>query len=221
MRPGLVAAAAIMSVACASPVLADCSTEVALAVQAQGKQKFLRKETQAIGEQGPFKMTIEYGIPDRMRQIVAPLTENKPVEAVVVGEKAWTNNGDGWVEAPAQEAEQLVIFMIKSSSQVYQEVGKFECVGAETVDGRQLRAYRGLDEAPKDKSKDADKKPKNEGVRMIYLDPVTGLPARSIFARAGALDKPLFKEVYTYPEDIKIEPPKDARKFEPPKEDKK
>ena len=47
---------------------------------------------------------------------------------------------------------------------------------------------------------------------MIYLDPKTGLPARSILARAGFLDKPIFKEVYTYPDNIVIEAPKDVVK---------
>jgi hypothetical protein len=47
---------------------------------------------------------------------------------------------------------------------------------------------------------------------MVYLDPATGLPARSIFARAGHLDNPLFKEVYSYPDKIEIEPPKDVKK---------
>jgi hypothetical protein len=213
MRGKLAAAAVVCSVACAGPALADCSTEVALAVQAQGKQKFLRKESYLISEQGPVKMTVDYQTPDRMRQIVTPLTEDKPVESIVVGENAWTNSGDGWRESPPLEAEQLVLYMIKSSSQIYQEVGKFECLGVETVEGRQLRAYRGLDDGPKDLSKDADKKPpKNEAVRMVYLDPDTGLPARSIFARPGVLDKPIFKEIYTYPTELKIEPPDDVKK---------
>jgi hypothetical protein len=148
---------------------------------------------------------------------VTPLTEDKPVEAIVVGDKAWTNNGSGWVEAPKEEADQLVTYMIKSSSQIYQEVGKFECVGAENVEGRQLRAYRGINEAPapvpgKDGKELQSTAPKNEAVRMVYLDPDTGLPARSIFAHAEQLDKPIFKEVYTYPAEIKIEAPKDIKK---------
>ena len=197
----------------AGPALADCSTEVALAVNSQGKQKFLRKETNMITESGPMKMVVEYQTPDRMRQILTPLTEGKPVESVVVGEKAWTNNGDGWKVAPDKEAEQLVQFMIKSIAQVYQEVGKFECTGLETIEGRELRGYRGLDEVKEAvPGKKAEETTKNEAVRMVYLDPTTGLPARSIFARAGHLDKPLFKEVYTYPDKIEIEPPKDVAK---------
>lgn len=204
----LVLAAGLLT---AGAALADCSTEVALAVNSQGKQKFLRKETNMFTEQGPVKMTVEYQTPDRMRQVLTPLTEGKGVESVVVGDKAWTNNGEGWKEAPQQEADQLVQYMIKSIAQVYQEVGKFECLGTETVDGRELRAYRGLDEAPSDPKKQASA-PKNEAVRIVYLDPATNLPARSIFARKGFLDKPLFKEIYTYPDKIEIEPPKDVVK---------
>jgi hypothetical protein len=210
MRRCLAAGAFVVSAALAAPALADCSTEVALAVQAMGKQKFLHKETLAIGESGPFKMTVEYQLPDRMRQVLTPLTEGKEVEAIVVGDKAWTNNGEGWKQSPPAEAQQLVTYMIKSSSQIYQEVGKFECLGAETVEGRKLRAYRGLDDTPKVPGKEgttSTEAQKNEAVRIFYLDAESGLPARSIFARRDMLDKPLFKEVYTYPADIKIEPP--------------
>ncbi len=213
LKLGTIAIAAGMAVA--GPALADCSTEVAIAVNSQGKQKFLRKETNMITEAGPVKMTVDYQTPDRMRQVVTPLTEGKAVESIVVGEKAWTNNGDGWKEASAGETDQLVQYMIKSIAQVYQEVGKFECVGTEMVEGRELRGYRGIDEAPKPPpGKDGGQATftRNEAVRMVYLDPKTGLPARSIMARQGFLDKPLYKEVYTYPDNIEIEAPKDVKK---------
>jgi hypothetical protein len=200
------ALAVILAVASASPAFADCSTEVALAVNSQAKQKFIRKETHMISDRGPVKMVVEYQPPDRMRQVLTPMTEDKPVESIVVGDKAWTNNGDGWKEAPPREAEQLVQYMIKSIAQVYQEVGKFECLGTEMLDGQEVRAYRGLDDAPKAKPGEKAAQ-KNEAVRIVYLDVKTGLPARSIFARQGHLDKPIFKEIYTYPDHIVIEPP--------------
>lgn len=199
------------AVLAAGPALADCSTEVALAVNSQGKQKFIRKESNVITEAGPLKIVVEYQTPDRMRQMATPLTENKPVESIVVGDKAWTNNGEGWKEAPPGETDQLIQYMIKSVAQVYQEVGKFECTGLETVEGRELRGYRGIDEPPPG-TKKTETMTKNEAVRMVYLDPKTGLPARSILARKDFLDKPLFKEVYTYPDKIEIEPPKDVKK---------
>lgn len=211
MRSKLSAAAIAVSLLAGTPALADCSTEVALAVNSQGKQKFIRKETNMITEAGPAKMVVEYATPDRMRQSLTPLTEGKPVESIVVGEKAWTNNGEGWKESPPAEADQLVQFMIKSVAQVYQEVGKFECVGTETFQGRELRGYRGIDEPPPGVKK-TEEMTKNEAVRMVYLDPATGLPARSILARKGFLDKPLFQEIYSYPDKIEIEPPKDVKK---------
>lgn len=197
----------------AVPAYADCSTEVALAVNSQGKQKFIRKETNMITESGPAKMVVEYATPDRMRQVLTPLLEGaKSVESIVIGEKAWTNNGDGWKQAPSGEADQLVQYMIKSIAQVYQEVGKFECTGLETIDGQELRGYRGIDEAPEGPpGKKSEPTMKNEAVRMVYLDPKTGLPARSVFARKEFLDKPIFREVYSYPEKIEIEPPKDVQ----------
>jgi len=213
MRTKLLVLGTALGVFAAGPALADCSTEVALAINSQGKQKFLRKETNMITEAGPVKMTVEYQTPDRMRQIVTPLTEGKPVESIVVGDKAWTNSGDGWKESSSGEAEQLVQYMIKSIAQVYQEVGKFECIGTETVEGRELRGYRGIDEVKEAvPGKKAEPTVKNEAVRVVYLDPATGLPARSIMARAGFLDKPIFKEVYSYPDSIAIEPPKDVKK---------
>ena len=101
--------------------------------------------------------------------------------------------------------------MIKSMLQIYQEVGKFECVGTETVEGqRASRLSRPRRSRPEGQGQ-GQRRTKNEAVRMVYLDPTTGLPARSIFAREGHLDKPIFKEVYTYPDDIEIEPPKVAK----------
>jgi hypothetical protein len=42
---------------------------------------------------------------------------------------------------------------------------------------------------------------------VIYVDTTTGLPVRSIYARANKLDKPIFEALYTYPADIKVETP--------------
>jgi len=44
-------------------------------------------------------------------------------------------------------------------------------------------------------------------VRVIYVDPTTGLPVRSVFGRANRLDTPIFEAKYTYPVDIEINLP--------------
>jgi hypothetical protein len=74
-----------------------------------------------------------------------------------------------------------------------------------------MLAYQGENEpgGPKNLSPEEKNKPKDPGrpVRIIYVDPVTGLPMRSIFARADHLEKPIFEATYSYPVDIKIDAP--------------
>ena len=212
MRGMVYCAALLAAAATYTPAFADCSTEVALGVTAQGKQKFIRTESMKISEIGPLKVVAEYATPDRMRQTVTTLADNKTVETVVVESKAWTNTGDGWKELPPAETDEVLRFMSMSVGQVYRDVGKYECTGTETIDGRELRGYRSLPEEPKDLSPKAPDtgvpNAKNEAVRIVYLDPKTGLPARSIFARSGMLDKPIMKDTWSYPESITIEAPK-------------
>ncbi len=213
------AAAAVLAVAASSTAaFADCTREVLQAFTRQSNSDMVRKEMNLIGEQGPFTMTIDYLKPDRMRQVVKTLTEpDKPTETVLVGTEAWTRTASApWQKLDQQTTEQLVAFFKSTLANAPQSVGSFECMGAETVEGKKVRAYKGLDE-PKEKTPEqieAEKRgektpepPKNEAVRVIYLDVDTGLPARIIFAREGMLDKPIFKEVYSYPTDIKIDKP--------------
>ena len=215
LRQTTFAALAVAAGFMTAPAAADCSQEVALGVLAQGKQPFLRKEANLITENGPINMVVEYHTPNRMRQVVTPKDGKAPkVESIVVDEKAWSNSGKGWTLLPPPATSMLLQYMIKSISQVHQEVGKFECRGLETLDGKRVRAYRGLNPDPPEDAPDGmeNTADKNEAVRMIYLDAESGLPVRSILAREGHLDTPLFKEVYTYPDNIEIEPPKDVVK---------
>ena len=72
-------------------------------------------------------------------------------------------------------------------------------------------AYQGENEDPEEKKDAAAKnqpKAPDRPVRIIYVDPTTGLPLRSVFARANKMDKPIFEATYSYPVDIKVEPPK-------------
>jgi len=85
----------------------------------------------------------------------------------------------------------------------------FECLGKVTVDGRDLLAYQGENDDPAAKKSQAKDKPKlpDRPVRVIYVDPITGLPVRSVFGRANRLDTPIFEAKYTYPVDIEINLP--------------
>ncbi len=192
---------------------ADCSREVHQAFARQSNSEKVRKEMNLIGEQGPFRMTIEYVKPDRMRQVVTTLTDpDKPVETILIGKEAWSRAGGDWGKVDPDTTAQLIEFFKSTLADIPSNVGRFECMGAETIDGQKVRAYKGLPpEDPSGKPKTAAEKEaeaKNEGVRVVYLDIETGLPARIIFAQAGHLDTPIFREVYAYPETLEIEAPK-------------
>lgn len=212
------AAAALVVAASATTAYADCSREVLQAFTRQSNTDMVRKEMNLIGEEGPFTMTIDYVKPDRMRQVVKTLVApDKPTETVLVGTEAWSRTGTGaWQKLDKPTTDQIISFYKSTFAETPGNVGTFECMGAETIDGQKVRAFKGLDE-PKKKTPEqieAEKRgekpeepPKNEAVRVVYLDVGSGLPARIIFAREGMLDKPIFKEVYSYPTDIKIDKP--------------
>lgn len=214
-------AGCLVLVATASAVQADCSKEVHQSFSRQSNTDMVRKDMNLIGEQGPFRMEIEYVKPDRMRQVVTPIAEpEKATETILIGKEAWTKSGDQWKVLDANTTEQLVNFFRTTMAEVPSTVGKFECMGAETIEGQKVRAYKGIEEEKPESPEAIEAKkrgetppeaPKNEAVRVVYVDPDTGLPARIIFARAGMLDKPIFKEVYSYPTDLKIEKPQVAK----------
>ncbi len=214
-------AASLALAATASAAQADCTNEVHQSFSRQSNTEMVRKDMNLIGEQGPFRMEIEYVKPDRMRQVVTPFAEpEKATETILIGKEAWTKSGSEWKLLDANTTEQLTNFFRTTMAEVATSVGKFECMGAETIDGQKVRAYKGIDEEKPETPEEIEAKkkgetptetPKNEAVRVVYLDPDTGLPARIIFARAGMLDKPIFKEVYSYPTDIKIEKPQVAK----------
>jgi hypothetical protein len=201
----------------ASAASADCTREVHQAFTRQSNSDMVRKEMNLIGEQGPFKMLIEYVKPDRMRQVVTTLIEpDKATETVLVGKEAWGRTDEGWKVLDPSTTEQIINFFNSTLAEVPANVGRFECMGAETLEGQKVRAYKGLDEEKPETPEQIEAKkrgetpaeaPKNEAVRVVYLDVDTGMPARIIFAREGMLDKPIFKEVYSYPTDLKIDKP--------------
>ncbi len=205
------AAVAVVALA-AGPAFADCSAEVVKAFEVQSTKKFVRKDTDMLTENGPVKMTLEFQLPDRMRQTVKALIDEKATQSIVIGLRAWTQDGDEWFELPPQAAEQVVEFMKKSVALSGDDMGRFECQGTQAVDGQELRAYRGIDE----EQKGADGKPvnkadlqnaPNEAVRLVFVDPATGLPARTTYGRKDPATKPIYKEVFSFPESISIEAP--------------
>ena len=202
----------------ASPANAECKDEVLAALDKQRKAVAFRMETNMISENGPVKMTVEYLPPGRMRQIVTVAVEPKPVESILIAGKAWSKEGDTWTPLAEDVAKDMAAQLNETFGDDSGTIGTVACLGSTAIEGQELIAYRVENDAqigPVDKSADAAEKARaalaDEGrpLRMFYVDPKTGLPMRSVFARANKLDKPIFKAVYTYPADIKIEAPAD------------
>jgi hypothetical protein len=209
--------AAIALLIVATPAAyADCKSEVASALERQRKSSSFRMETKMLSpEGGKISMTVDYLLPDRMRQIVTSTMDPEPIETVVVGNLAWSRRKDQpWTPLNPQLTNALVTQMQETLGDDPGALGGFECLGKKPVEGRDLLAYQGENEqaGPKDMSKGANDKPKlpDRPVRIIYVDPTSGLPLRSIFARANKLELPIFEATYSYPADIKIDAPKAA-----------
>jgi hypothetical protein len=212
----LVLIAASLTLASSIPAFADCKEEVLSALEKQRKVAGFRMETNMVSEQGPVKMTVEYQPPDKMRQLVTVAINPKPVETILVAGKAWSKDGDAWTELAADITGEMVTQLDETLGDDKGTIGTVACLGSTAIDGRDLTAYRVENDAqvgPEDRSPDAKEKARAALVdearplRMFYIDPKTGLPMLSIFARANKLEKPIFKATYTYPTDIKIEAP--------------
>jgi hypothetical protein len=205
--------AVALTIAVSTAAYAECKDEVASALKRQREMSAFRMDTKMISEDGKVDMSVEYVLPDRMRQIVRSTKEPDPIETVVVGPYAWSRRKDEpWVPLNPQLTSALVTQMEETVGSSPGELGEFECLGKQPMGDASMLAYQGENDpgGPKDVSKGAKDKPKapDRPVRIIYVDPITGLPMRSIFARANKLDQPIFEAEYSYPVDIKIEAPK-------------
>jgi hypothetical protein len=191
---------------------AACKDEVASALERQRKTSGFRMQTKMLSEQGLVNMQVDYMLPDRMRQVITSTTEPKPVETVVIGKDAWSRlEGEQWRPLHPQIADALAAQMQETLGDDPGTLGDFECLGKQAVADKNLLAYQGenVEPGPKDLSPGQAEKPKlpDRPVRVIFVDPTTGLPMRSIFARADKLDKPIFEAIYSYPADIKVDAP--------------
>lgn len=213
----LLMATALLFAASAAAHAASCKDEVATALERQRKSSGFRMQTMMLSEQGKVDMTVDYVLPDRMRQVISSTADPAAVETVLVGSLAWSRRkGEPWIPLNPQLTHALVKQMEETLGDDPGTLTDFECLGKKPVDGRDMLAYQGENDppGPKDLSKEKPPKLPNRPVRIIYVDPTTGLPMRSIFARADMLEKPIFEATYSYPVDIKIEAPQPPAKAE-------
>lgn len=215
------AALALLCVLAAAPAFAQqeksadkpnanpCGEEVAAALRKLRNSSWFRMETRMITENGLTDMTVDYVLPDRMHQKVTVVGQPVTQEVILIGEESWSNEGDGWRILPKDITDQLITQMKDNVLTEQTEVGKYTCKGRVQIDGKDVLSYKLEDEPPED-----SKGTKNEAFRMFYVDAMTGLPVLNAIVSPGREDKPLFKTNYSFPLDLKVEAPKDAKPLE-------
>ncbi len=207
----LLMATALLFVVSAAAQAGSCKDEVGAALDRQRKSSGFRMQTKMISEQGPVDMTVDYVLPDRMRQVVKSAIDPVAIETVLVGNLAWSHReGEPWTPLNPRLTSDLITQLEENLGDDPGELGDFECLGKKPVDGKDMLAYQGENDpgGPKNLSEQKPPKLPDRPVRIIYVDTITGLPMRSIFARANKLEKPIFEANYSYPVDLKIEAPK-------------
>jgi hypothetical protein len=182
-----------------------CRDEVSNALQKLRKTSWFRMNTNMITENGPMKMEIDYVLPDKMHQRVTQTLTSQTSEVVLIGDKAWANEGKGWQTLSNELTQQLKSQMYENVVEQQADIGNYSCKGKATIEGREVMAYKLEGEVAKDSTA-----PKNEAFRMFYVDAVTGMPLSNALLAPGREAAPLFKATYAYPVDMKIEAPKDV-----------
>ena len=135
---------------------AACKDEVASALERQRKTSGFRMQTKMLSEQGLVDMTVDYMLPNRMRQVVTSTTEPKPVETIVVGRDAWSRlEGEEWRPLHPQIADALAAQMQETLGDDPGTLGDFECLGKQAGRRQELARLPGRERraaGPKDLS---------------------------------------------------------------------
>ena len=184
---------------------AACREDVLAAYEKQRAAGQIRMQTSMVSEQGPISMTVDYIPPDRMHQRVTNKLTQQTRHTILVGPRAWVSeDGTTWKELSVEQAAEVAEGVRDSFGAPPTEFVTFDCLGRTMIDGKPYLGYS-IDEA---KGKQIPGQPvKDPPVRILFVDPDTGLPARTIVALPDRIEKPFFRADYTYPKDLKIEAP--------------
>ena len=199
-----------------NPVLADCKAEVDAAFSKLREGKGFRLETKIVNEQqGSLTMSVDYVLPDSMHQSVSLGDSPMKMEMIAIGGKAWSNQGQGWAEVPANFAEVITKQLKETVAAPTKSTASYDCLGEQEFEGKKYLVYRSSltlqpDEKAKSEAATPDTKPA-AGVQTVYVDKASGLPVRNIVTKADAADKRLFDGTFSVPTDIDIKPPANVK----------
>jgi hypothetical protein len=142
------------------------------------------------------------------------------MEMILIGDKAWSNHGEGWAPLPPQFAEQVAKQMKETVAEPPKDASSYECLGDVEFEGKTYAAYRAARPAKKDDKKadtveaepegedKADASADTPNVQTVYIDKETGLPARNIVTPKQDPEKRLFDGTFSLRDGLTIDPPK-------------
>ena len=160
-----------------------------------------------LGRAGSAQLNVleiaEFIPPDRMRKVL-DYFKDRPTEIIRVGTRTWMRQDERWFEGGSALARDTFPSGAGSAETI------FECLGTVAFEGKAYAGYRTIlphrivtlgQEIP------AETKQLPTLWRTILVDRETGLPAYQLPEIENQRNSPVWKMHYTYPHDIRIEPP--------------
>lgn len=219
-------AAVAFSLLCAgcTQTSTNCEDEVAAAFERlRTSGRPYRKETViVVSDQQTYRATAEYIPPDQMREITnigAP--GYGTVELIRIGPRAWSNES-GWREWESGLAQEIYGRGAGMDVSVWPDRAVpadavFACLGRVEFKGTAYVGYRAqlanvlMTSGPLSEEKQQKLLSKLRRMpqhwRTVLLDWESALPVHDLVAEENKLENPRSKVQYSYPNDIKIEPP--------------
>lgn len=193
----------------ALPAHADCTSDVGAAFQKLRSSKAFRMETKIVNAQGRLKMKVDYNPPDKMYQRVSLDDSEAQMELIVIGGKAWSNQGQGWAELPEKFAGSVAGQVQSTLSGLENGDAKYACAGEEDLEGKKVALYRADLQANEATSLAGKSVKTNEppNVQTVYIDVATGLPARNVVVDGKDPAKRLFDGWFKVSDEFTVAPP--------------
>lgn len=183
----------------------DCSKDVIAAFEKQRTSKAFRVSMTQPTAEGDVEMTVDYLPPDRMLQTVKSPAMPGEQQTMLVGNRAYAGSSGAFEELLPQFTQSIIAEFNSAMGSTGKNIGTFECAGKTSFEGKELTAFRAIDQ---DAPPGTD--PAKVLARTIYVDPATGLPAYNVVAAASGTEAPVLKAIYSYPSDLVIEAPQGA-----------
>lgn len=189
--------------ALAPPASADeaCRKAVEGAFTKQRQSKAFRSEVTNPAAEDGSEQVFEYIPPLLMRRAVTTPTLAQPLESIGFGNRAWIMETSGWVEMQPHFAESHKNHLYDLFGAPVSIKTDYSCLGTVKLDGHEYTAFRTAPEMGSDGV---------ALVRTVYIDAKTGLPAANIVGDDKGEKPALVREIYSYPDDLKIEVPEGA-----------